>query len=566
MEIIEYSKIDMATFLKNFHEMMMIATLKPHNSFKNIFHWNMQRKKMKQYSSNEYYNEMINVYEIQLTSKYLTILFDNYFDFLLESEIDFFDIPETIFVNPKDFSSFSKRQIIKFIRNAFNHNDNEQHILFKYIRVIKNGISAPMIEIYLRNTKPIPFHIRLSIFDLCSIINEITKSNTINIISLRSKKNININSSNFNNELNNMFYRKFYSRKKLDKDKLKELLLFTNMGKKTKNYEELLSGLGLEYKDFYFNAAQKIKIAEDLVYWENRGVIGNDIIEHLAAKVMPFSFMRERLSLISIILTDYYINDGNYSLSDFVSEAKKIYYSGTYDENSPLKLYVNFFGLDRNILFDCLDYDNLISMTSSIYYGYIFDTLVTDSMIKIAENRDIPRNRIRNSFVHMRWFKGIKECFKLYDWGNGMNDEFNKDSPTFWSTNIKLLDMQNCVENYFEKALNNQKENHSINFRIGFNYDEENGKILNGIRFLKSGVLYFMLLNPLKYDNCFKLYIIDDRQVEMLANNEQKQLFLKELDNLTEKEKCIYSRIIEQIKMELINSRGFIEEKDKIRK
>ena len=194
----EYSKLEIATFLRDFHKLMMLSIINPNTPFIDVFQGYMKSEKRMQYCTREYYSEMICVYNVMLASKFLTCLYDNYYLFLLEAKIEEINIPEKIFLNSNDASRFSKKNIIKYIRNAFNHNDNGNHELVKYVRVIKNGEGIPMVEINLQNTKPIPFHVRLDMEDLFSIIIQLKKANTLNVMSLRSKSPINLITNNYN--------------------------------------------------------------------------------------------------------------------------------------------------------------------------------------------------------------------------------------------------------------------------------------------------------------------------------------------------------------------------------
>ena len=63
--------------------------------------------------------------------------------------------------------------------------------------------------------------------------------------------------------------------------------------------------------------------------------------------------------------------------------------------------------------------------------NFLFDTLIMDQDIKISDTRTIKREKIRDSFVHMRWYKGVNECFKLFDWDNGIDNEYNPNSQFY---------------------------------------------------------------------------------------------------------------------------------------
>lgn len=292
MEKHEFTKYEIATYLRDYNRTLTYTIMNQDVPLYEVFKHHMQVDNRIQYSIKDYYYEMISIYEILLLSKFLTTLYDNYFDNLLESSINKISIPDSIFINSNDRSNFSNRQIIKLIRNALNHNDNPSHDLVRFIRTENEKTK---IEILLKNTKPIPFYVMLDINELMSICFEIKNTNSIIIISNRSTKPISLNSSNVNETLNNIFLRKFFARKKLT-DVQKEIIIsHINSNNKTKNYEKLFLENGMEYKDIHYSIAQKIKIEEDLKYWKSIGENGNDVISHLLDKVMPFSWTKDRV-------------------------------------------------------------------------------------------------------------------------------------------------------------------------------------------------------------------------------------------------------------------------------
>lgn len=550
-----YSKKEIATYLRDFYRMILIASQNQTVSFFRVFQHTLKEDGRLQYAIKDYYQHMIQVYEYMLILKNFTILYDNKFNYLQENQIDAINIPKNIFVNENDCKRFSKKQIIKFIRNAFNHNDNNDKELIKFIRVNEDGQEKIKAEIFLKNTKPIPFHVILDQNTLIPIMFELNKASTINMLVHRNETEISINSSTVYKELNKIYLRKFFSKKKLTANELEQLNNFIKNVGQTKHRETELGLIGLEYKDFRYTTSQKVKIAEDLAYWESIGEDGNDIIFHLTNKVMPLAYMKERTLIMNLCLTDYYIKLGSASFFDIVKEARKIFVSKECDNTSPLFSYVHIYGIDDNILYDSFDFDNLISITDSIYHGYIYDSLITEEQIEISSTKTIPREKIRNSFVHMRWFKGVNECYKLFDWGNGIDDEFNSKSSTFWSSNIRMIDMMTSAEKYYQKALKNQNENEPfleepIHFRKQTLSDGVD--IIDCISFLKKSVFYFLNLNPNDSENMYKLYVIDNSQVQRIATDEEAKIFIEELSNLTDKEKNDYKEILEEIPSKII--------------
>ncbi len=445
-----YTKEEIATFLRDYNNLILASVLNPSIKFSKIFLSNLNYENRLDEATPSYYNTMTTIFEFMLASKLLTILYDNAFDYLDENSINSMKIPKEIFVNEADYNKFSKKQILKFIRNALNHNDNQNHDLVRFIKIIDNGEEKIKIEINLKNTKPIPFNIILDLKTLLSLSFEINKANTINIYSLRSNGQIDMNSKNAYKMLDKIFIRKFYSIKKIASDQLSKDHKTVKDGT-SKGKENTLAELNFEYKDFYLTIPQRVKIEEDLKEWENLGENGNDLVHHLIGKVLPFAIFKHNIIMINIIIADCYVK-GDLSLKDFASEGVNIFLTKKVSDDSPLKLYVKEFGID-DILYDTHDYDYIWAMASSIYYGYLFDTCVYDNIIMVTEEKKVERAHIRNSFVHLRWFKGLKDCFWLYDWGNKLNDEFNPDSKLFWKFKISAIDMIKCAENYYKRMV-----------------------------------------------------------------------------------------------------------------
>ena len=549
----EFTKYEISTYLRDFDRTLLYATMNQDVSLYKNFKQHMINDGRIQYAIRDYYLEMISVYEMLLISKFLTALYDNYFDYLLEASINSINIPDGIFVNSNDRSKFSNKQIIKYIRNAFNHNDNTEFDLVKFIRVNEGDKDNIKVEILLRNTKPIPFHIVLDIKDLITISYEIKNHSTVIIGSKRSKRPVSLNSTNADKVLNNMFLRKFFARKKLTDAQKEAIVSCVKENNKTKNYEQFFLENGMEYRDIPYDIAQKIRIEEDLKYWESLGKNGDDVISHLLDKVMPFSWSKDRVLTMNLILANWYMRKDGSTILDLARDARRVYQNKTFDEKSPLDLYCRSFGIDNRIIYDSEDLYNILSITDAIYYGYLFDTLITDSKININDSKSVSREKIRDSFVHMRWYKGIHECFKLFDWDNGIDNEYNPNSPGFWKYNIKYDDMIKCAELYFQRIVEpktNRDGYMDLPIHFKKNIFEDGTSILTSISFIKKGVFYCCLLNDMCENT--NLLVRDESQIGRPANAEEIMCFISELDNLSEKEKKDFSDSIEAIKKDLL--------------
>ena len=124
-------------------------------------------------SSNNYLKDY-RVYQMISSLRCLSYYEDAFLDKITNDELQ---IENTIFVNPSDYNRFSKKQIIKYIRNAFSHSEKEKELY----KISKNG---RYVEIKLQNTKPIPFHVKMSLEQLQKIIATIQQQQNLFYMSI----------------------------------------------------------------------------------------------------------------------------------------------------------------------------------------------------------------------------------------------------------------------------------------------------------------------------------------------------------------------------------------------
>lgn len=533
----EYTKQEVATLLRDYSMLIMCSTLYPKEKYIDLFRVLMSKSGRSQYSLDSYYYRMIEMYEIQLTRKYMTTLYDNFFQYLSEDKIDKLRIPNEIFVNPNDRKFFSNRKIIMFIRNALNHNDFNE--LCKIIE--DDEKTKPVIEIRMNNTKPRPFHVKITAKELAQIAGEIRNASSVKVCSFRDDKE---NSSNIG-IFNNIYLRKFFSRKKLTEEQIKSIESHFGAGKKTKGYEFRLAKKGLEYKDFYLNPAQKRLMEEELKYWGMRNQSGTDLQTHICLKAFPFSVTKERQLFVNLAFMNG-VRSKDFNATSLFDEAVRIFFNKKVGKRSLLEEYAGKFGIDKNILYDTYDIYSILSFSSAIYYGYLFDTLITEDKLEL-DGKAYDRTKLRDSFVHMRWHKGINESYQLYDWGNGIDDEFNPDSPTYWTKRIRFSKMSDLAEKYYRKSLGGIIPNVDLPIETGYNDNNE----LISIHCMKDGKAFVYVLdaNSEQYDD---LYIVKDKTALIPASKDEKAEFLQELDNLPKGEKEKNKNVIERIKDKLL--------------
>ncbi len=564
-----FTKEEIVTYLRDYSHLLIHTTSNPKLEPFDLFRRMLFLENRVQYSSKDHYHEMIKIFQILLESKFFTILYDNYFSFLSEENISKFEIPDEIFVNRNDSKRFSKKQIIRYIRNAFNHND--EHELLKFIRVNENNHDIVKMEIILNNVEPIPFHVCISDEQFRSIYYSIKKANSLLIVALKSLETVNMQSPDFYKELDKVYFRKFYSISKLSPEQRENIIKAANDDKKTSDEKaKIYSKNGLSFKDFYLSIEQKVKVEQDLNYWKKVGMSYENIIYHVINTVMPLSCFKEHTFLMNALLSDYLLI-AEKPYSSFVNASKMAYVlkksqeyknllnllEKDYDTDAipqEMKCFLpalSFFEDKENILINAHDIDNVYTFASAIYYGYLFDTLINDKYISISDSKKVDREHIRNSFVHLRWFTGLNNCFKLYDWKNGTKFEFNRNEDGFWKTNVPAVQMEECAESYYKNAMKNRDlKQHFLDMPIHLKKDfSKKDAVIDSISFTKNGLSYTFDLNN------YILKVIDGASVRD-ANNEDIDLFLHELDNLTEYEKDTYLELINEIKKRLSRPMG----------
>jgi len=526
------TKIEIATYLRDYTRLMAYASLSPTVNFSDLFKKMMKDDNRLQYAFQEYYHDMINIYSFFLANKIYSVLNDISFNYLLEKNIDSVTISEDIFVNRSDFNRFSKKQIIKFIRNAINHNDKDGQQLY---RLYRDGKDIK-IEIFLKNTKPIPFHIVMDINEYILIMSNLELSNKLDAVVFKSTQTLDFSHGNFYEVLNNVYFRKYYINEKVPTEVLLKIKDDFKTNQSSSVIGENLPGEAISYTDYKLTIAQKLKIQEDLVEWYRALRISPyDSIDYILQNVIPLGIAKLHTMDFNMIVADYYVK-GNKNLQTITQDILK-------PNEKPMSWYVSKYGNNVNLLCNAYDFDGMVQLASSIYYSYLFDTLITDDIVKIGEH-EYPREKIRNAFVHSRWFVGIKGCFKLFDSDSGQKNELNHN----WSASIPLKQMTLSAEQYYQEYLSKAKLDNEqfLDYPIVVRIDENTG-IPFSITFIKKLKTYIYNLNVNNYSDEFLpwgLYTAEGNQKRFVDNIEEAKLFFDELSNLSSDDKRDYDTLI----------------------
>jgi hypothetical protein len=529
----EFTKLEIATYLKDFHQTAMLAAKYYNQSFFEVFLNAMAYDNRIQFANSAYYQEMMSIYQFQVLSKYLTILYDEHFKRLLGNRIKGIDITKEIFIDPSK-SNFENTDIIDLIRKGFNHNDT--NTLLKFLRVNENGKRDMYAKLRLENKKNqnMPFEVKLNLGDFAEIISQFKSTINFSLLALRGEETT---------SLDNIYVRKFYPPGTPSKDQLKNLHDKFSKMQKQGEYESLLKENGLTAKDYFLLPSQKEKIKEDLKKWPTEGT---KVLFHIVSNVMPLSYLKFRTIVLNLCLVDFFMKKPECSLKRIEKEAIKIFTNKKCLEDSPLFTYTKYFGID-NVLYDVLDFENSFSLASAIYYGYLFDTLTTGKgNIEITPGKEVERKKLRNSFVHMRWHRGVNGSWKLFDWKN--ENKIKGDFSEVTHENISSKDMEECSKRIYREKLEQEGQKNSfINIPpvLEYVYMANRKNIADAICYIKDSNLYF-----LSYSNVnatLKLKVIQGNQLPKDATEEEQEMFINELHNLSNRVNKYCEILIKQI-------------------
>lgn len=515
------SKIEIATYLRDYSKLMISARLNPNENIFELFKKMLIEEGRGQYAIKDYYFDMISIYEFFLLNQKYSFMSDKLLDFLLEDKLLTIDVPKNIFINQNDSNKFSKKKIIKYIRNAINHNDHDDRELY----TIYKDMGKLKIEILLKNVKPIPFHIEISIHDYINLMSGIRSANKLDLTSYKVSSEIDFLNPNLSEELGKIIYRRYYYKHKIEKqdsNKFSEMVKENQISNELNDY---LDELDISYTDYKLTPAQKLKILED---YEKLKIIsgysGDLLMEYIVPNVIPIGISKNNLLSLSLAIADYYAKSCEKSLLDVIEDARKLCINKN-DKNNPL-YDNNDFKRNSYLYFRTLDLDANINIILSIYYRYLFDTLITDDIVEI-NGKNYLREKIRNSFVHGRWFNGINGCFKLFDCDNGDKNELNYN----WKASIPAKKLEEAVERYYNEIFEKKKDDSFLDYPISINVNVNNIPI--SIMLIKNSKKYIYNIDISSYTDEFipwGLYIMIDNKLVFTDNVDDINTFFYDLE------------------------------------
>lgn len=386
----------------------------------------------------------IRVYMFISKLRYLSYYEDAFLDLINNDDINLDNLKDKIFIDKNTQNKFSNKQIIKFIRNAFSHSDNGKELY-------KISLNGRYLEINLKHVKPCEFHIKMELLDLEELIDKIKNTNFYLSMFEDNKlkryylkdKITKEDSLNLNHylEKNKFYYESDYSKSVL------EYYKYTNKTYEIKEYDIMLEQHNILNK--YNNLIQKSidnssKNKEEIF----------DFLEILKSyelsKIIPLNAeklsMKEDVIFFAKLISEY----SYYTFTDLENEFPNTGFNVVY--NKPLneieeKIYNNI-GNNPSRLF-LFQGSSLVIDTYMEYISYYIMNISEEEIIKIG-NKNYPKENIRNSLAHGRWFIDDENNIILCDTKNGKYNDYN----FHWIEKIKLIDLLSVT---YQKQLINQK-------------------------------------------------------------------------------------------------------------
>ena len=438
--MIRYTKIENALMLKDYVDMVEFSLKNPKTKFIDCLK-SVLEKQGRNVDIENYYKDIVAVGLFNCLSANLSYYKDMFFDELKNDDIgtiEQFNLNKNIFVNPEDERRFSNKQIIKFIRNAVFHNDNPNHEL---CRMIKDGEEIKL-EIELLRTRP-PFHVMLDVNDYLKVAMQMLQGPTIQVYQIESKGKK--TSENIVSEvLNNSIFRKYISPTSTLEDKF-DLIInrITTFDKINNKYSNM------QYRDFEFSIAQANTVEKFFntcvkcvgLNAKNSARL-SDKLNDIMFDTVPLATFKEKYVKLIIGYTKTYVTDPkncSYKIWQDAEKSEKWGITNKYLEpfcdKDPLWVIAN---------------PNFIANLKAMYLNYVLGSVITEENIEI-NNKMYPREKLRDSFTHLRWFYGANSRIYLFDWEYGEENELNPN----WQESFNLDTLIKSVHSKVEVLANN---------------------------------------------------------------------------------------------------------------
>lgn len=427
------SKEEIYEYLNDYNEVMRLARENINTPIEEVFRAYMNSSNQVHKANLNYYQRMIKVHILFVNASILAVTKDEEFDYLevMDSEMGEktksggLAFLKDKFVISTESSRFKKTHIFNFIRNAFFHSDNNE--------LYRISPDCNFVTISLKQTKPIPFNIKLTANDIFRMTKFIQDySHHASVFDLENQEQI---------VLENLFshYHKFS--RELDKVSLVRKVLpegikdrkedihadiynSSAMGSSSLFHNTLSKYGNVTEVKYRFSEKQKRLLHSRFKYFNN--YLNNIGMEYFVVPIilnyMPSGICKINFLYFDLAVSYTYLFNSNNSIYDIMSDVSSDYMS--IGANNSLKKKSVFDYVDKNIdiskygllyLFDNNERENFNDI---LLFKYVYGTINREEKVSIG-GIEYRSEHIRNAFTHNRW-RGYtnqngKRCFYLYD-------------------------------------------------------------------------------------------------------------------------------------------------------
>ena len=433
-----------------------------------------------QHATREYYDRMRNTYCTYCTMKIFSFGEDyllNQDEYLRDSDLD--SIKDDL-ISKYSLDNLSNKQIVRLIRNAFNHDDDPH---FEKFRISVNGknIEIRFKDIRKNKEKALsdnknPVCIKIPHRKLLEIKDEIAskKLNAL-LISYKIPEDFNILSNDLDKEIDKIKLIHYYIDRKLTEEELKEMsefgdLRFLSNEEKEKMHEkfhEFSNRVGRS-ETYNLNLDQKDKLKEFITRYKETG--WQEYLEkqyvtatmyYFLNKVIPIPLMKTLELKNQIILTGLYQHDSSFSQKEVRRRIRNILTLDEvpeyYDETDKLihdSLKEKDYPFVYRLLQDASSPESMQLFPIITYIDSVITHYCDEDKITI-DNKTYDKEKIRNSFVHGRWFISKDYELVMYDADPKNKNDYNLN----YIGKINIDSFFGWTDKYLYTKFLNQKTN-----------------------------------------------------------------------------------------------------------
>ena len=456
--MIENDKI--AEYLSNYYKFLEYASKNQDDNFHDILKELYSKGVFPDDFDIKYFKNMVVTYCYFCLIKIFSFQKDYLFKGVDEKTLDSIYINDSIPSNKEVIDNFSKKDIVLYVRNALAHSNSDNQLYW----FEKNDDDEIVIHINLKKVKAsigsnkgniTPFDVVLDLQSLSSFTYALgnTRSSHVLGVSVKNSTSSKIaeNMKNSTSRLRRIlddtyYYRDFYELlSEKDKTDVKKL----TDGDFYNKYTSLI-----EYKKTKTKTKKLSVVQKDTLYSNFKKWLGYDLnldsfqlYDYESSKVIPVSLAKIDSLYLSFFRGINFLKKGTYRdstveiINGLLGNEDNIFSNFRF-------LFMSRENYSERIKYGLVDYYNDNNMALSMFMGQMLENVISDEEV-VIDNKSYPRNKLRNSFTHGRWYVSEKK-WELFDW---KKDEFDCN----WHKAIYIDSIKASMLDYLDSSLEKKK-------------------------------------------------------------------------------------------------------------